>query len=59
MQMPRGRHRSGSRDIFNFIDGDLECVYKDGVRRESIWKYRRQRECQGHVVLELVGGDHN
>lgn len=48
-----------SRGIFNFINGDVECVYTDGAKRENIRKYRKERECQGHTVPVLVGGNYN
>lgn len=39
--------------------GDPEYIYTGGTRRESTWKYRRERECQEHIVPRLVVGTHN
>lgn len=59
MRMTRGRHKVTGQEMFLilFIE-DLQYVIQMELG-ESIWKYQRDRECQEHIVLRLVGGNHN
>lgn len=39
--------------------GILNIFYTDTAKREGAFGNTRERECQGHIVLGLVGGNHN
>lgn len=55
MQMAKSRHRARGQEMFLIsLMGDLVYVYTNGASRESICKYRRQGENQGHIILGLV-----
>lgn len=52
-------HRVRVKGFLISLMGILNIFYTDTAKREGAFGNTRERECQGHIVLGLVGGNHN